>query len=457
MKKQQFEKYLNLAMSTGADFAELYYETINNKVFNLMDSKLDNINSNNTIGLGIRINKGEESYYASTNNLTEDNIEKTIHRILKNFPKSNKRKVLLTDLVDKTKKVKISHEEYPVEKKKELLLKIDEIARNYSLLINQVEAGIIETDKNFIIANSTGKFIKANSILTRVITSIYAEKDGEKQREFSDFAGGVGYELLDSNDIEEFTLKTAKIVVEKLDAVDFKGGEYPVVIAPGFGAVIFHEACGHGLEATAVAPHLSVFSDDFGKKIATDKVTLIDDGTIENAWGSSIIDDEGNETHKNILIEKGKLTNYLVDQFNSQKMKMNSNGCGRRQNYRYATTSRMSNTYLAPGTDKIEDMIKSIELGVFCEKLSGGSVNPATGDFNFAVDTARLIKNGKIDKLLKGVTLIGNSKDILKNVEMISDDLKISAGYCGSKSGTIPVTIGQPTIKVSKILVGGKE
>ena len=247
------------------------------------------------------------------------------------------------------------------------------------------------------------------------------------------------------------------MAVEKLDAIDFKGGEYPVVIAPGFGAVIFHEACGHGLEATSVAPHLSVFSDDLGKKVATTKVTLIDDGTIENAWGSFIVDDEGNESKKNILIEKGILKNYLIDQFNSKEMKLKSNGCGRRQNYCYATTSRMSNTYLAPGVDKVDDMIKSIKLGVYCLKLSGGSVNPATGDFNFAVDTARLIENGKVGKLLKGITLIGNSKDILNNVEMISDDLEISAGYCGSKSGTIPVTIGQPTIKVSKILVGGKE
>ena len=206
-----------------------------------------------------------------------------------------------------------------------------------------------------------------------------------------------------------------------------------------------------------MAPHLSVFSDDLGKKIASPKVTLIDDGTIAGAWGSSIIDDEGNPTQKNVLIDKGILKSYLVDHFNSKQMKQTINGCGRRQDYHYSTTSRMSNTYLAPGTDKVDDMIKSIKLGVYCERMSGGSVNPSTGDFNFAVDTARLIEDGKIKELLKGITLIGNSKEILKNVEMVSDDLKISAGYCGSKSGTIPVTIGQPTIKVSKIIVGGKE
>ena len=457
MKKTEFEKYLNLAMSTGADFAELYYEKNSNKNYNLIDSKLDQIESNNSVGLGIRITKDKESFYSSTNDLTSNNIENIIKKMLKNIPQGKNKKVLLTDFVDKTKKVKIPHDEYPVDKKKEVLISIDKIARKQSNLINQVSASLIELDREFTVANSDGKYVKSNTILTRICVTVFAERDGEKQKEFTDFAGGIGYEILDKYNIEEAVVKVAKTAVEKLDAVDFKGGELPVVIAPGFGAVIFHEACGHGLEATSVAPHLSVFSDDLGKKIATPKVTLIDDGTIEDAWGSSIIDDEGNETKKNVLIEKGILKNYLVDQFNSKEMKMSSNGCGRRQNYKFATTSRMSNTYLAPGTDKVEDMIKSIKLGVYCERLSGGSVNTATGDFNFAVDTARLIKDGKIDKLLKGITLIGNSKDVLSNVEMISDDLKISAGFCGSRSGMIPVTIGQPTIKVSKILVGGKE
>lgn len=160
---------------------------------------------------------------------------------------------------------------------------------------------------------------------------------------------------------------------------------------------------------------------------------------------------------KNILIEKGVLKNYLVDKTGGITMGIPINGCGRRQSYDYAPTSRMSNTYLAPGTDKIEDMFASIDLGVYCKKLSGGKVNPATGDFNFSVDIAYLIEQGKITKQLRGVTLIGNGKDILNNVEMVSDDLLLADGYCGSKSGFIPVTIGQPTIKISKILVGGRE
>ena len=457
MKKEEFQEYLNLALSTGADFAEIYYEDKKSSTLRLSDSKLDVIDAQFEKGLGIRIVSGEESFYTSTNVFTKENITNTIKKLLKNIPVKEKKEVLLTDLVDKRTYPKIPHDEYPVEKKKDYLYKIDKIAREYSDLVVQVSTGFLEIDKEFTLANSNSKYITGNSFLTRIITTIYTERDGEKQEEFVNLGKRKGYEILDEFNVEEKITEAAKTAVEKLDAIDFKGGELPVVIAPGFGAVIFHEACGHGLEATSVAPKVSVFSDDLGKKIASDKVTLIDDGTIENEWGSSIIDDEGNEAHKNILIEKGILKKYLVDQNNQNKMNMQSNGCGRRQNYRFATTSRMSNTYLAPGTDKVEDMIKSIDLGVYCDSMSGGSVNPSTGDFNFAVSSAFLIKNGEIKERLKGITLIGNSKDILKNVEMVSDDLRLDSGFCGSRSGTIPVTVGQPTIKVSKILVGGKE
>lgn len=457
MKKNEFEEYLNLALSTGADFAELYYEKTKMTSYRLSDSKLDTINNDRTLGLGIRVIKNEECYYTSTNNLDKNNIKLLIEKLLKNFKKGTPRVVELNNLEDREFSVKIPHDKYPIEKKKVLLENMDKIARDYSTLVTQVSGGILENTREFTIANSTGKFIKSNYCITRIMSTVFVEKNGRKESEFIDYAGGKGYEILNEFNLEEKILATTKTAIKKLEAKDFKGGELPVVIAPGFGAVIFHEACGHGLEATSVAHKLSVFSNDYKQKIASEKVTLIDDGTIAGAWGSSIIDDEGNVTQKNILIEKGILTNFLVDEQHAKKMNHKSNGCGRRESYVYAPTSRMSNTYLAPGTDKVEDMIKSIDLGVFCERMSGGTVNTSTGDFNFAVETARLIKNGELKDYLKGITLIGNSKDILQNVEMVSDDLLISAGYCGSKSGMIPVTIGQPTIKVSKILVGGKE
>ena len=457
MQKEKLEKYLNLALSTGADFAEIYYEENKNVFYRMIDSKLDTIDSNYMKGIGIRIVSGTNSFYSSTDNLTDENIEKTIKKLAVNVNNSTILDTNIGHIVDKTINVKISHDDYSISDKKNLLNKIDQIARNQSKLITQVICGINEIDKNFTIMNSDGKYIKSNNTWTRINISLFATKDDKKERESTSIGGTIGYEILDNYDIEKEIEKLADRAIKKLDAINFKGGELPVVLCPGFGAVIFHEACGHGLEATSVAPHLSVFSNDYKKSIASKKVTLIDDSTIKNSWGSFTIDDEGNNPNKNILIKNGKLVSFLVDQFNSKRMNQKLNGCGRRENYRYSATSRMSNTYLEPGNDKIDDMIKSIDYGVYCESMSGGSVNPATGDFNFSVETARLIENGKLTKYLKGVALIGNSKEILKNVEMVSDDLKLETGFCGSKSGSVPVTIGQPTIKISKILVGGME
>lgn len=456
MDKKDYEELLTLAMSTGADFAEIYVEDGKTISYRVIDSKLDGIGSSTTRGMGIRLIKNNDYYYTSTNNLSMENIKNIIKNLIKNLSGTSTKKIQLNDLEEVYPKIEIPHDQYPVEKKKKYLLNMDKKVREVSPLITQVSLTFLEDDKEYLIANSEGKYIKSKNCVTRYMCNVYVEDKDKKANEFTDYAQGKGYEIL-NQDLESQSIKTANTAIEKLYAVDFKGGELPVVIAPGFGAVIFHEACGHGLEATRVAPKISVFSNDLGKKIATKKVTLIDDGTIPNAWGSNLIDDEGNPTQKNILIENGILKNFLVDKLHSKDMKLSANGCGRRESYQYAPTSRMSNTYLKPGNDKVEDMIKSIKLGVYCQRMSGGSVNPATGDFNFAVDTARLIEDGKLTKMIKGITLIGNSKDILKNVEMVSSDLLLSGGYCGSKSGTIYVTIGQPTIKVSKILVGGKE
>lgn len=457
MKKKDYEELLSLAMSTGADFAEIYEEDGKTTTYRVLNSMLDGISSNTTKGVGIRLIKGNDYYYTSTNDIRKTNLIKIIKNLIKNINDENtNQNIVLNNLEEKYPAIEIPHDTYPIEKKKEFLLDMDKKIRKVSNKISQVSLGILEDDKNYLIANSNGKYIKSKNCVTRYMCSVFAEENGKKEKEFTDYAQKQGYEILE-NDLEAQSIKTAKIAIEKLAAEDFKGGELPVIIAPGFGAVIFHEACGHGLEATSVAPKLSVFSNDLGKKVASSKVTLIDDGTIPNAWGTNLIDDEGNPTQKNILIENGILKSFLVDELNKGKMKLPANGCGRRENYNYAPTSRMSNTYLKPGTDTFEDMLKGIKLGVYCERMSGGTVNPATGDFNFAVETARLIENGKLTKRIKGITLIGNSKDILQNVEMISSDLELSSGYCGSKSGMIYVTIGQPTIKVSKILVGGKE
>ena len=230
----------------------------------------------------------------------------------------------------------------------------------------------------------------------------------------------------------------------------------PVVIGNGFGGVIFHEACGHSLEASSVSKGLSVFSNKLGQQIANKAVTAIDDGTLPNEWGSNTIDDEGFKTRKNVLIKNGILNSYLIDQFNGRRMGAEQNGASRRQSYEFEPTSRMSNTYIAPGKYTPEEIIASVPLGLYAKSLGGGSVNPATGDFNFACEEAYIIRDGKVAELVKGATLIGTGAEVLMNIDMVGNDLKLAQGVCGASSGSIPVDVGQPTIRVKEITVGGQ-
>jgi len=233
-------------------------------------------------------------------------------------------------------------------------------------------------------------------------------------------------------------------------------GKMPVVIDNGFGGVIFHEACGHSLEATSVAKGNSVFCDKIGQQIASTKVTAIDDGTLANEWGSINIDDEGTLGRKNILIEDGILKGYLVDRLNGKRMNMESTGSARRESYKFAPTSRMTNTFIAPGNDDEKDIIKSIDNGLYAKKMGGGSVNPVTGEFNFSVLEGYMVKNGEIDRPVRGATLIGKGSDILMNIDMVGKNLVHGQGMCGSASGSVPTNVGQPMIRVSEITVGGR-
>ena len=256
--------------------------------------------------------------------------------------------------------------------------------------------------------------------------------------------------------VKETARHVAELAIKMLTADECPSGKMPVVIGNGFGGVVFHEACGHSLEATAVAKKLSVFSESFGKQIASPLVTAIDDGTIPNGWGSNNIDDEGNKTQRNVLIKDGICTSFLIDSFNGRRMGMKANGACRRESYKYEPTSRMSNTFIAAGKSNPEDIIAATKLGLYAASMGGGSVNPATGEFNFSVSEAYIIRDGKIAEPVRGATLIGSGADILKKIDMVGNDLLRAQGMCGSVSGSIPADVGQPTIRISEILVGGR-
>lgn len=456
MNKVTLESIINKILSKEVDFCETFEEDSTTKVYKLLNSKLDKINYNHLKGIGIRIANNNDIVYGYSNKLDDNSINNLVDNLTKNFGDNRKlSNITLNDLKVYKTNVKIKHNELSDDKKKEYLYNIDKIARSYSNKVVQVDVSFYEYDGKVTIANNSSNYVEDNRILTRLIINIVAESNDKQTNNMKTFGLSGGYELLDTIDIEKEVTSLAESAVKKLTAKSCPSGEMPVIIGPGFGAVIFHEACGHSMEATTVALGTSVLSGRLGEKVASDKVTIIDDGTLNNYWGTTNVDDEGNPTKKNILIENGILKGYLIDELNNRKMNMNITGSGRRENYKYAPTSRMNNTYLAPSTDKIEDMIKSIDYGIYATNMGGGSVDPVTGDFNFSVNEAYLIENGKVTDMVLGGSLIGNTLNILKNVEMVSDDLSFDTGFCGSKSGSVPVTIGEPTIKVSKILVGG--
>jgi TldD protein len=265
-----------------------------------------------------------------------------------------------------------------------------------------------------------------------------------------------GYEYIESLPVENLSASCAERALRMLSAPYIKGGQMPVVMGNAFGGVIFHEACGHPLEAEAVRRQASPFCGKLGEQIARPVLTAIDDGTLSGVWGSLAMDDEGTPTQKTILIENGILKNFLSDRVGAMELSLPLTGSARRESYKFAPVSRMRNTFIAPGDSSPQEIIASVDNGLYAAKMAGGSVNPATGEFNFAVEEGYEIKNGKLAEAVRGATLIGLGHEVLQKISMVGNDLELAAGVCGASSGHIPVTVGQPSIKVDSILVGGR-
>jgi TldD protein len=304
--------------------------------------------------------------------------------------------------------------------------------------------------------NSEGLFATEERPYIRLAHQLLM-KDGNLQSD-SFFAPGSigGWDFVESLKTEEITENMLKQGNTMLYAAPCPAGKLPVVINNSFGGVIFHEACGHLLETTSVEKKASVFWDKMGEQIAHSALTAVDDGTVPGAWGSLSIDDEGMPTEKTTLIENGILKRFISDRLGELKTGHKRTGSARRQSYKFAPASRMRNTFIERGPYEIDEMISSIPYGIFAKQLGGGSVDPSTGQFNFSVQEAYIIENGKITTPVKGATLIGTGPEIMTKISMVGKNLELMAGMCGSVSGSIPTTVGQPPIKVDEILVGGE-
>lgn len=447
------------ALSTGGDFAEIFMEDTYNTAILMLDGKVEQGVTGRDYGVGIRIYQGLRSVYAYTNDTARENLMKVALEAAAALTGTPEVKsiVLARLCVDKFNPVRLEPQKIGQKDKVEVMKRAHLAAAGYHEQISQVAINYLDWDQSVFIANSEGLMAEDRRIRTRLAINAVASKGNEKQSAFRGPGRHMGFELFDHIDVEEHALDAARSAVTMVNADYAPSGKYPVIIDNKFGGVIFHEACGHSLESTSVAKGASVFSGKLGETVASEIVTAVDDGSIPNAWGSQNIDDEGHKTRRNVLIENGVLKGYMIDRLNGRRMEMDPTGNSRRQSYKFAPTSRMTNTFICAGESSKEEIISNTEYALFAKHMGGGSVNPATGEFNFAVAEGYIVRNGKIEKPVRGATLIGRGSDVLQKIDMVGSNLATGQGMCGSLSGFIPVDVGQPTIRVTEITVGGRK
>ena len=459
LEKRLLEEILGIATSTGADFAEVYCELTRNGRVVLMDGKIETIADNTVSGVGIRAFLGTKTVYGSTSDISRAGLITCAKSVAEAMgDKHAPQNVVLTERTfPNIHPVKIVPSTAEMKTKISLLREACTSAKEYDERIAQVVGNLLTVDHTIQIANTEGLLTSDRHMRTRMAVNAIASAGGENQSGSAAPGRGMGLEVFELFPPKEIGVSAAKQAITNLTADYCPAGQMTVAIENGFGGVIFHEACGHSLEATSVGKGTSQMCGKLGQKIANEKVTAIDDGTIPNAWGSVNIDDEGHPTQRNVLIENGVLKNYMIDRLGSRRMGMPMTGNGRRESYLYEPTSRMTNTFIANGPDKNEDIISSIEYGLYAKSMGGGSVNPLTGAFNFAVNEGYIVRNGKICEAVRGASLVGTGAQILQDIDMVGQNLDTAQGMCGSSSGSVPTDVGQPLIRVSKITVGGRK
>ena len=458
IKHETITKILEHGLSKGADFTEVFVEDSKSSSFNLLDRKIDQIQSSNSFGIGIRLLFGDEAYYGYSSDPDEANLIKLTGNLAESGKsgKSTDSEALEKQSVQDIHHVAVNPETVSDQERVELLRKFDESTRNHGGDIQQVNANMLEKQRSVLIANSEGLLVEDSRDYARMRLSAIAEK-GDGPQTAAESPGVLGgYEFFREIDVEKISKDAAQSALRMADAGYIEGGVMPVVLGNGFGGVIFHEACGHPLETEAIRKNASPFCGKLGEKVAQPVLTAIDDGTIAQRWGSLNIDDEGMPSKRTVLIENGVLKSYLSDRIGARQVEMERTGSARRESYKFAPVSRMRNTFIDNGNDTFDDMITSIDFGLYAKKMGGGSVNPATGEFNFAVQEGYAIRNGKIAEPVRGATLIGKGFEVLPRISMIGNDLELAAGMCGASSGWVPTTVGQPSLKIDSILVGGR-
>lgn len=453
-------RVLEIALARGGDFAEIFVERRRGYNLRLEEGKVEENTSGWETGAGVRVIRGESVAYAYTNDLTAAALEETARaaaaaaRAGTSAVIDLERPLRALPMLEEHP-VQLDIDEFSRQEKIELLHRADQAAREAGSHIVQVVVVLGDARQEIFIANSLGEMVSDTRVRVRMVVQAVAARDGEIQTGHESPGILGGYELFQKIPPEEAGRAAALQALTMLEARPAPSGPMAVVIANGTGGVLFHEACGHSLEADAVFKKASVFADKIGEKVASPLVNAYDDATLVNRWGSFGYDDEGVRASRTPLIEDGVLLGFINDRKRALRDGTSPTGNGRRQSYRHIPIPRMTNTYIGTGKTSREDIIADTPLGLYARKLGGGEVNPVTGDFIFAVTEGYLIRNGKVAEPVKGAILIGNGPRVLMDIDAVGDDLDFDTGMCGKEGQAVPVCTGQPTLRVRELVVGG--
>jgi TldD protein len=458
IEESVLQRTLHRALANGGDFAEVFAEDRRSSSATFDDGKVEELRSGRDRGAGVRVVRGETTGYAHTADLSEDGLREAAEAAsaaassggpganvvpLTRRPSTPPHEVaVLPESVEKARKV-------------DVLMRADDAARAEGDAIRQVTVSYADGRRRILVANSDGLLTEDDQVRTRMFVNCVAGGDTGMQTGMEAPGFTVGFEYFDEHPPEEIARIAAARALSKLSARPAPSGKLPVVLKRGAGGVLFHEACGHGLEADLVGKDASVFRGRVGEQVASPLITLVDDGRLAREWGAYAIDDEGSPAQRNVLIQDGVLTDYMWDLVRSRKEGRASSGNGRRETYQHLPMVRMTNTYLEEGAADPDEIIRQTPYGLYCVALGGGQVNTATGDFVFGITEAYMIENGEITDPVRAAQLIGNGPETLLGVDAVGNDFDTWAGTCGKDGQGVPASSGQPTLRVRELTVGG--
>ena len=460
LSERLMERCLGEALSAGGEYADLYFESVISTSLGIDEGLIKSASQGISVGCGIRVVAGERTGFAFTDDLSSERLLRAARTA-----------ALIASGPAKEIASGFRHIETPslypiaglsadgeIEAKLALIRRADKAARDFDPRITQVRAGINDELRRILVAASDGTFASDTQPLARLNVFVIAKDSQNTARGSSGGGGRVTLEFFEADKSpEHFAREAARTALLQLGAAEAPAGEMEVVLGPGWPGVLLHEAVGHGLEADFNRKKTSAFAGLIGQKVASEKVTVVDNGTMPNRRGSLNMDDEGVPTQETVLIEKGILKTFLSDKMNARLMGGASTGSGRRESFHHVPMPRMTNTYMLNGDDMPEDIIKSVKRGLYAVNFGGGQVDITNGKFVFSASEAYLIEDGRVTRPVKGATLIGNGPEALKYVSMVGNDLALDEGIgtCGKAGQSVPVGVGMPTIKLDRMTVGG--